>query len=96
MDESGLETVVHEYTVRGRVDTQTLRMVECDAIAGELPYLECPGAAASANRLVGTPSVGLRPMVLAELTGPSTCTHLNDALRSLEDVGALLRALPRA
>ncbi len=95
-DESGLETVVHEYTVRGRVDTQTLRMVECDAFAGELPYLECPGAAASANRLVGTPSVGLRPMVLAELTGPSTCTHLNDALRSLEDVGALLRALPRA
>jgi hypothetical protein len=26
-------------------------------------------------------------------TGPTTCTHLNDTLRSLEDVGALLEHL---
>jgi hypothetical protein len=92
-DGSGLETVVHEYTVRATVNPRTLHIVDCDAFAGELPYPECPGAAASAKRLVGMPSVELRPSVLAELTGPSTCTHLNDALRSLEDVGALLRSL---
>jgi hypothetical protein len=95
VDGSGLETVVHEYTVRAAVDPRSLRVVACDAIAGELPYPECPRAAASAGRLVDASTTGLRPSVLADLTGPSTCTHLNDALRSLEDVGALLRPLGR-
>jgi hypothetical protein len=92
-DGSGAETVVHEYSVGATVDPHTLRVVNCRAVPGELPYPECPGAAASAGRLVDGSTAGLRPWVLADLTGPSTCTHLNDALRSLEDVGLLLRPL---
>jgi hypothetical protein len=31
--------------------------------------------------------------VRERFAGPSTCTHLNDTMRSLEDVGGLLTAL---
>ena len=94
VDANGIETVVHEYTVSATVDPATLRITECDAIPGPLPYPECPAAAGSARRLPGAPVEGLRSAVLADLTGPTTCTHLNDAFRSLEDVGHLLRSLP--
>jgi hypothetical protein len=36
---------------------------------------------------------GLRREVRKTFVGPSTCTHLNDTLRSFEDVGALLARL---
>jgi hypothetical protein len=93
VDGAGVETIVHEYTVRATLDLETDQLLECDAIPGTLPYIECPGAAASADRLVRRPVDGLRRAVLAEFVGPSTCTHLNDAFRSFEDLGSLLRAL---
>jgi hypothetical protein len=92
-DGRGAETVVHEYTVRAAVDPATMRFAGCDADPGPLPYPECPAAAASARRLEGTPVRGSRRAVLDTLVGPSTCTHLNDALRSLEDVATLVRAV---
>jgi hypothetical protein len=36
----------------------------------------------------------VRSLVRGEFTGISTCTHLNDALRSLEDAAALMLDLP--
>jgi hypothetical protein len=92
-DRDGEENVVHEYTVRAVVDPETLAVTACDADWGELPFPECPAAAASATRLAGQPTAGLRRWVLKNLDGPSTCTHLNDQLRSFEDVGALLSKL---
>jgi len=59
-----------------------------------LPWVECPQAAASAGRLAGRPVADLRPTVRAEFLGPTTCTHLTDTLRALEDVGVLSRFLP--
>ena len=88
-----VETVVHEYSVRGTVDPATSRFVTCTADAGPLPYPECPNALASAGRLAGAKVDGLRREVRDTFLGPTTCTHLNDTLRSLEDVTALLRAL---
>jgi hypothetical protein len=35
----------------------------------------------------------LRPRVRKEFVGRTTCTHLNDSLRSLGDVAALAAAL---
>jgi hypothetical protein len=55
--------------------------------------MECPGAVASAGRLVGMRLAELRTWVRREMTGASTCTHLNDTLRSLADVSALVSAL---
>ena len=89
----GVETVVHEYRVHGTVDPQTSRFITCDAEAGRLPYPECPNALDSAKRLAGAEVAGLRREVRRTFVGPSTCTHLNDTLRSLEDVAALIRAL---
>jgi hypothetical protein len=36
----------------------------------------------------------LRPELRTQLVGPSTCTHLNDVLRGLEDVARLTELLP--
>jgi hypothetical protein len=91
----GSETIVHEYAVGARIDPATLEILEIEARIGALPWRECESAAGSARRLVGRRVPGLRPHVRAEFTGTSTCTHLNDTLRSLEDVAALSAAFPR-
>jgi hypothetical protein len=91
-DEDVVETVVHEYSVTGTVDGDAGRIAEVDARAHVLPWMECPGALASAHRVAGMPLTDLRPWVRRELTGVGTCTHLNDTLRSLADVAVLLPA----
>jgi hypothetical protein len=93
MDDEGAETIVHEYVVGVVVDGHDLRVLESSATPRVLPWFECPEAAGSAERLVGRPLDGLRAGVRAEFLGASTCTHLNDALRALEDVPALVRHL---
>ncbi|MCX4091905.1 DUF2889 domain-containing protein [Nocardia sp. alder85J] len=90
----GVETVVHEYTVHATVDPGTRRFLAAEAVIGALPWPECPVAAASAGRLAGMPVAGLRAEVRRNFTGPSTCTHLNDTLRALEDVDVLLDKMP--
>jgi hypothetical protein len=88
-----VETVLHEYTVNAEVDPDTLVVLGCEATPRTLPWAECPAAAASAGRLPGQPVEGLRDFVRRELTGTSTCTHLNDLLRSLADVASLATSL---
>jgi hypothetical protein len=83
------ETVVHEYVLTAILDPADLTIRAIDADARVLPWLECPQAVASAGRLVGRSAHELRSLVRRELTGVSTCTHLNDLLRSLEDVVGL-------
>jgi hypothetical protein len=58
-----------------------------------LPYPECPGAAPNVTWLLGQPLPELRTKVLEILRGTNCCTHLNDALRALADVAALLPAV---
>jgi hypothetical protein len=55
-----------------------------------LPFVECTSAPANLTRLIGAPLPELRDRVLAELRGTAGCTHLNDALRALADVPALV------
>ncbi|WP_332880709.1 DUF2889 domain-containing protein [Streptomyces sp. NBC_00564] len=93
MSPDGVETVIHDYAVDGRIDPATLEILALKAEPRALPWTECPAAAAGAGRLVGRTVDGLRRWVRAELTGTSTCTHLNDALRSVEDVDTLARIL---
>ena len=64
------------------------------AEARVLPWTECPQAVGSAGRLVGWKVDELRPEARTQLVGPSTCTHLNDVLRGLEDVHWLTDLLP--
>ncbi|WP_229713818.1 DUF2889 domain-containing protein [Streptomyces fuscichromogenes] len=89
----GTETVIHEYTLSAEVDTSAGSVVSCEATPRVLPWTECPVAAASATRLVGQPLADLRRRVRETFGGTDTCTHLNDMLRGLADVPALLSTL---
>ena len=87
-----VETIIHEYTITARV-REDGTVVEAEAVPRVLPWMECPGAVASARRIVGMPLSEVRSRVRAELKGTATCTHLNDLLRSLGDVTALIPQL---
>jgi hypothetical protein len=89
----GHDLVLHEYTVTGSVDPVSRRIMKVHAQARVLPWLECPAAVASAIRLEGHGIDDLRSHVREDFVGTSTCTHLNDTLRSLTDLGPLLDAL---
>jgi hypothetical protein len=89
------EEVLHEYLLTAAVDPATLEVREVDAAPRVLPWPECPQAIASAGRITGRPVTALRSLVAADFTGTSTCTHLNDVLRSLAGVAALAAALAR-
>ncbi|MBW0106377.1 DUF2889 domain-containing protein [Pseudonocardia sp. KRD-291] len=94
-DTAGAESVVHEYRLEVQVDRADRRIRTVRAEPRVLPWTECPIAAASAERLVGL-EIDLVPRVVrAGFAGTSTCTHLNDALRALADVPALLAHLER-
>ena len=94
IDEDGQEHALHEYTLTATIEPGTLVVLSCDPVARVLPWPECPGSLASAARIVGLPVTVLRNQVAMKLTGTSTCTHLNDVLRSLAGVTALAAALP--
>jgi hypothetical protein len=89
----GTETIIHEYEIAATVDRATQRNLALECTPRVLPWQECPVAAASGARLVGEDVGRVRSLVRGEFTGISTCTHLNDALRSLEDAAALMHDL---
>jgi hypothetical protein len=93
MNGEGVETIVQEWGLQAEIDPIARRFVSSEARSGPLPYPECPASGGSADRLAGMPVDGLRRAVRSSFVGPSTCTHLNDTFRALEDAGALLDAL---
>ncbi|HKV22311.1 MAG TPA: DUF2889 domain-containing protein [Mycobacterium sp.] len=90
VDGDGVETIVHEYTVNGSVDASSRTIASVDATVRVLPWQECPGAIASAVRIQGMALSEMRDRVRGEFVGTSTCTHLNDTLRAIADLDALL------
>jgi hypothetical protein len=90
VDGDGVETIVHEYTVAGSVDTATRTVTSVTADVRVLPWQECPGAIGSAARIQGMSLSEMRDRVRGEFVGTSTCTHLNDTLRAIGDLEALL------
>jgi len=92
-DAAGDEQIVHEYVLRARVRSSDMTILDLVAEPRVLPWQECPAAAASAGRLVGQRVGTFRERLRETFSGTSTCTHLNDLLRTLDDVTALHRAL---
>jgi hypothetical protein len=92
----GVETIIHEYTLDAVVDADTGVIVESVATPRVLPWQECPAAVASAQRIAGMTLRDLHFRVRQELSGTSTCTHLNDLLRSVADAEALIRLVKEA
>lgn len=90
-DADGVEGVLHEYVLTATLDAD-LRVVAVEAEPRVLPYNECSLAAASPARLVGQRIEAVAAEVKAT-ADTTTCTHLDDLLRSLDVVPALLRAV---
>jgi hypothetical protein len=90
IDADGVETIVHEYTVEGSIDASTRTIKSVAATVRVLPWQECPGAIGSATRTRGMSLSELRDRVRGEFVGTSTCTHLNDTLRAIADLDALM------
>ena len=93
VDADERETVVHEYGVRAALDPAEGRFLWCRAVPGTLPYPECPDAAHSAAGVVGVRADDLTALVREKFVGPTTCTHLNDTFRCLDDSWSLTRHL---
>jgi hypothetical protein len=90
----GVEDVLHEYTLSATVDPdEPLTVRSAEAVVRVLPWPECPGALGSAGRIAGERVADLRHLVAADFTGTTTCTHLNDVLRSVAGVTAMAAAL---
>ena len=87
---AGGRAVVHEYRLNLTADPTSLQVLSIRAEPRVLPFVECTMAPANLNRLIGAPLPELRDRVLAELRGTAGCTHLNDALRALAEVPALV------
>jgi hypothetical protein len=92
VDETGEPTILHEYSLTATIDRHMV-LTRCEARPQVLPWIECPAAAASARALEGCTVGAIRDVVRQRFRGTSTCTHLNDLLRSLGDLAVLAPAL---
>lgn len=88
-DAEGVEGVLHEYVLTATLDADR-RVAAVEAEPRVLPYNECSLAAASPRRLIGQRVEDVAAEVKAT-ADTSTCTHLDDLLRSLDVVPVLLR-----
>jgi Protein of unknown function (DUF2889) len=93
-DPDGVERALHEWTVTASLDSSTGRIVSIDADSGQLPWQECPAAGRSAATLRGVHPNEIERIVAGEFRGISTCTHLNDTLRSMAELPDLIAQLP--
>lgn len=80
---------IHEYDLEATADLASGKLLTLTPHPRILPFSECPGAVANAQRLVGRSLHDIREAVLEQLRGTHGCTHLNDALRALADVPKL-------
>jgi len=84
---------VHEYCVTATADLETGILLSVTADPRILPFDACPQAASNVDRMIGIPLNEFREAVLDRLPGTLGCTHLNDALRALAEVPAMVRAI---
>lgn len=91
---SDLRRVFHEYSIAATFDDDDLlRLRTIKVTPRVLPYRTCLAAAETGSALIGRSGFEFRGLVLELLSGTRGCTHLNDMLRSLQDVGAVAAKL---
>jgi hypothetical protein len=90
------EGALHEYEVHARVapyeghTAEGWTLERIDVVPHALPFGECPLAAPNAADLAGAPLREITGTVKERLAGTRGCTHLNDTLRFLRYVPALV------
>lgn len=89
----GSQIVLHEYRVEAQIDAETGTLRAAEATPHVLPYPECKWAAPNASALAGMRVSEFRNTVQRTLVELKACTHLNDMLRCLAEVPALVGEL---
>lgn len=92
--QDGGRVAVHEYKLEAVIDPHSLTLTELRAEPRILPYVECQGAIDNLDRLLSLHVSELRQRVLETLARSLGCTHLNDAVRALAEVPALVAENP--
>jgi len=92
--EGGDRIAIHEYRVAAKAAGDPLALTGLTVTPHILPFAECPGAVANAQRMLKIPLNDLRARVLDTLPGTLGCTHLNDVLRSMAEAPQLAARLP--
>lgn len=90
----GTEVVLHEYRLSASIDPVTFTLTSLSAEPHVLPYPECPLAADHVAEVAGVAITDLPRAVKDGLRGTTSCTHLNDLLRSLAGLTALAGLTP--
>ncbi len=90
LDGGGVETIVHEYTVTGSVDTSTRTVTSVAAQVRVLPWQECPGAIGSAERIRGMTLSEMRERLSGVFVVTSKCSPVKDTLRAIAVLDALV------
>jgi Protein of unknown function (DUF2889) len=85
-DPDGIERALHEWTVTVTIDPEAGTISSISVAPGQLPWFECPWAGGSAAALQGVRPADIDSVASADLYGTTTCTHLNDTLRSLAEI----------
>jgi hypothetical protein len=88
---AGEHGALHEYTVDMVVDARDHTVVDVRATPHALPWDECPAAADAVHHLLGMPVDDLRATVQKTIVGIECCTHLNNELRELADLPAMVQ-----
>ncbi|WP_157098926.1 DUF2889 domain-containing protein [Novosphingobium rosa] len=78
--------IFHEYALNARFAPDTLALLDIAVDARVLPFSTCRAAPATARKLIGIEARDLRLQVPRLLAGAAGCTHLNDMLRSIQDI----------
>lgn len=93
-DRTDLRRIFHEYSLLATFDDDDeLRLRSIEATPRVLPYRTCLAGPESAKALIGRSGLEFRKLVIELLSGTRGCTHLNDMLRALQDIGAVAAKL---
>ena len=85
--------VFHEYRLTAVIDPEGFVLRAIDVTPGILPFRTCLAAPDTAKSLIGKPVSDFRRIVPAALPGIAGCTHLNEALRALQDLHGMANSL---
>jgi len=91
--DGGPRIAIHEYAVQATADPKTFELLSLEVQPRVLPFPECPDASPNAQRMVGERLADFRLRAPEILAGTLGCTHLNDVLRSMQDVPRLAMRL---
>ena len=90
----GMEVIIHEYTLTGRVHPDTLVIEDLEAIGRVLPFPDCTLATIEVKRLIGVPAKNAIPAIGEHVPGILGCTHLSDLLSNLAGIPDMAQHLP--